>query len=66
LLPQQYAVPSVVKPQLYAPPALIVVKASPPATDTGPNDWVVVPSPNCPDPLEPQQYGAPLVVTPQV
>jgi hypothetical protein len=66
LLPQQYAAPSVVTPQVYEPPALIDVKPSPPATGTGPYVQVLVPSPNWPDPLEPQQYAAPLVVTPQV
>src|SRR2546422_10687979 len=32
----------------------------------GTSRFVVVPSPSSPDPLKPQQYAAPLVVTPQV
>src|SRR2546429_414908 len=35
-------------------------------TSTGVNSWVVVPSPNWPLPLKPQQYAAPAAVTPQV
>src|SRR5437763_777599 len=50
----------------HCPPPMTVMLAVPLATDTGLREGVVVPSPNCPDPLEPQQYGAPLVVTPQV
>ena len=39
---------------------------SPPETATGVALLVVVPFPSSPAPLNPQQYAAPLVVTPQV
>ena len=45
---------------------LSAANVRPPATGVGTSRWVVVPSPRPPLPLKPQQYAAPLVVTPQV
>ena len=49
-------------------PVLTAAKLTPAGatTSTGVNSWVVVPSPNWPLPLKPQQYAAPAAVTPQV
>jgi hypothetical protein len=48
------------------PPALTPAKLTLPATSTGVDRFVVVPSPSWPNPLSPQQYAAPLATRPQV
>src|SRR5579862_1067624 len=61
LKPQQYALPLVVSPQaLSSPLALSASNASPPDTATGVVAGVVVPFPNSPSALFPQQYATPL------
>jgi hypothetical protein len=67
LSPQQYATPFGVSAQVeYFSPALIAANESPPDAATGVELFVVVPLPNSPDELSPQQYAAPLGVTPQL
>src|SRR5438552_11508030 len=51
---------------VYVPPAMARSGPVANATAVGTSRFVVVPSPSSPDPLKPQQYAAPLVVTPQV
>ena len=70
-IPQQYASPPVVTPQVCArasnsTPALIEAKLRPPETSAGVllSNWV--PSPSWPKALPPQQYASPPVVTPHV
>src|SRR2546430_2613635 len=63
--PQQYATPAIVRPQVFANPATMVLNWRPPTTATGlrrmgqppgPNsEPVAVPSPSCPEKLPPQQ-----------
>jgi hypothetical protein len=55
-----------VRPQECCPPALSPAKVSPPDTGTGIELLFVVPLPSWPHLLNPQQYAAPLVVSPQV
>src|SRR6266550_3316636 len=47
-------------------PAPTAANVSPPDTATGVRLLIVVPFPSSPEPLSPQQYAAPLGVTPQV
>src|SRR5438128_1301547 len=51
-----------------SPSGVIAAAATTPfcTTGTGLDRFVLVPSPSCPSPLDPQQYAAPLGVTPQV
>src|SRR4051794_27895126 len=62
--PQQYRAPRLVMPQLLLAPIARVVNVSPPATATGVRRSINVPSPSCPCALPPQQYAAPLGVSP--
>jgi len=66
--PQQYAAPLGVSPQVCSAPALTAANVSPPETATGiaVAPLVVVLFPSWPTELIPQQYAAPLGVTPQV
>jgi len=67
--PQQYATPANVSPQVVAfltDSDAKVAKVYPPLTATG-SEWpVLVPSPNWPLALYPQQYAKPVVVSPHV
>ena len=67
-VPQQYAACAVVTPHAYANAALSVANVSPPPTATGNGCGVTSldPMPSCPSAFRPQQYAAPLVVTPHV
>src|SRR5919108_5856143 len=73
LLPQQYALPSVVRPQVKSPdllpparpPKASFLKRRPPATAAGVTCFFFVPLPNCPYELLPQQYASPTGVSAQ-
>src|SRR5438309_10304634 len=70
LAPQQYAAPVVVRPHVCKPPPTAIPPRAtaenvrPPVTATGTELEVVEPSPNWPSELSPQQYAAPVVVSP--
>lgn len=66
LAPQQYAAPAGFNPQVYDPPATIVVKPMPPDTGTGVALPVVEPLPSSPAALLPQHDAAPEAATMQV
>src|SRR5687767_4848138 len=53
--PQQYAAPAAVMPHVWLVPTDSRAKVRPPPTATGAVRFVVVPSPSCPEALEPQQ-----------
>jgi hypothetical protein len=55
LLPQQSACPPVVNPQEKWRPAPTLLKTWFPATRTGTELWVLLPSPSAPNPPNPQQ-----------
>jgi hypothetical protein len=66
-VPQQYASPVVVTPQVWTFQVLIVAKRSPPATGIGVVElWMSPPVPSWPELFSPQQYAAPVVVRPHV
>ena len=67
-LPQQYAMPVLVNPQVCSEsePVAIVVKVRPPDTAVGTLWLAVVPSPSCPKGPFPQQYAVPVLVNPHV
>src|SRR2546426_872853 len=50
-IPQQYATPPVVTPQVWSAPALTIAKVYPPKTATGVELFVIVPLPSSPSPL---------------
>jgi hypothetical protein len=69
LSPQQYALPSIVTPQVCRLPAERLFHVLPPATKAGAVRLAalpLVPSPIWPNELLPQQYAFPLVVIPHV
>ena len=67
LLPQQRTAPAVVSAQLWKTPAAMAATPEPrPLTATGVDWFAVLPSPNWPSLLRPQQRTAPAVVRAQV
>src|SRR2546426_663845 len=64
--PQEYGRPSVVTPQVKSEPALMALKASPPATGTGVEEGRVGPPPGPPGLWPPQQSAAPSAATPRL
>ena len=62
----QLQLPVVVTPQVWVPRAFSSWKLRPPTTGTGVSLSVLVPSPIWKTVLPPQQYAAPLEVSPQV
>src|SRR5438270_12022 len=66
MLPQQYGLPSMARPQLQNSPAPTAMKLRPPDTAVGATRVAVVPSPSCPLPLKPQQNAERAAVTAHV